>query len=142
MTIFVSTPYMDEAERCHRVALMDRGRMLMVDTPENIRKGMRGEIIEVTAVPQRAAREALAAHPDVLGIQIFGDRLHVWVTDAGKMEAELCAYLSGKGLEGCSSRRLSPGLEDVFVSILSSPSRGGETNIPSPPRGEGEGKGP
>ncbi|HEY5998879.1 MAG TPA: ABC transporter ATP-binding protein [bacterium] len=118
-TILVSTPYMDEAERCGRVALMEGGRIRLCDTPEGVRGRMRGEVIEVTARPQRLARKALAGLPGVLGIEVFGDRLHVWAERAAPVEEALCAHLAAQGVELCAHRRVEPGLEDVFVSLLS-----------------------
>ena len=121
VTVFVSTPYMDEAERCNRVALMDRGRILLCDTPVALKQRMRGDLLEITADPQRQAKDALAALPEVLGVQVFGDRLHVWVADASRDEPKLQAALSGKGIRVAASRRAVPGLEDVFVSLLAEP---------------------
>jgi ABC-2 type transport system ATP-binding protein len=141
VTIVVSTPYMDEAERCHRVALMDKGKVLTVDTPEHMKTGMQGELLEITATPQRPAREVLAARQEVRGIQIFGDRLHVWVSDAARDEKSLLDHLRAAGISVSSSRRLTPGLEDVFVSLLSGqaspspapPLKGGEHELETPP---------
>jgi len=119
VTILVSTPYMDEAERCGRVALVDRGRVHLCDTPEALKGRMRGVLLEVAASPQRPAREALARLPGVSGIQVFGDRLHLWVREAAVDEAAVCAYLASHGSTACEARRVAPGLEDVFVSLLS-----------------------
>jgi len=80
-TIFVSTPYMDEAERCNRIAFIERGKILLCDTPDSIRKHLKGEMLELTAKPQRKAKEILSELPFVLGIQVFGDRLHLWLED-------------------------------------------------------------
>ncbi len=121
VTIFVSTPYMDEAERCGRVALMDRGRVHLCDTPENLKGRMQGILLELVATPQRPAREVLARMPGVSGIQVFGDRLHVWLREAATDEAAVCAYLASHGIEACEARRVAPGLEDVFVSLLATP---------------------
>jgi ABC-2 type transport system ATP-binding protein len=119
VTIFVSTPYMDEAERCGRVALMDRGRIRLCDTPEALRGRMRGRLLELVASPQRRAREALALLPGVAGVQVFGDRLHLWMQDGGAGRDAICAHLAAHGVETCDVRPIAPGLEDVFVSLLS-----------------------
>ncbi len=119
VTLFLSTPYMDEAERCGRVALMQEGRLLISDTPAALKARMRGELFEVIASSPREAREALAARPEVLGVQVFGDRLHAWVQDAGRGEAAIRAALAARGLELTSLRRIAPNLEDVFVSVVS-----------------------
>jgi ABC-2 type transport system ATP-binding protein len=119
VTLFVSTPYMDEAERCHRVALVDKGRILLCDTPEALKQRMKGDLLELIAQPQRQAKEMLSALPDVRGVQVFGDRLHVWVADASRDEPQLLRSLSEQGIQVLASRRVVPGLEDVFVSVLS-----------------------
>jgi ABC-2 type transport system ATP-binding protein len=118
VTILVSTPYLDEAERCGRVALVDRGRVRLCDTPEGLRARMQGRLLELTATPQRRAREALATLPGVAGVQVFGDRLHLWLRDGGPGEAAVCAHLAASGIAACGVRPIAPGLEDVFVSLL------------------------
>lgn len=118
VTLFVSTPYMDEAERCNRVALMDRGRILLCDTPAALKEQMRGELLEITATPQRQAKELLAAQPQALEVQVFGDRLHVRVHNAEQDEPALLAALRAQGVEVVESRQVAPGLEDVFVSVV------------------------
>ncbi len=118
VTVFVSTPYMDEAERCGRVALMDRGRVHLCDTPEALKGRMRGALLELVATPQRLARDVLARMPGVSGIQVFGDRLHLWLRDAAVDEAAVGAHLAGHGITVADARRVAPGLEDVFVSLL------------------------
>ncbi len=121
VTVLVSTPYMDEAERCGRVALMDRGRIHLCDTPAALKGRMQGRLLELVATPQRLARDVLARMPGVCGIQVFGDRLHVWVREEGLDEGAVCAHLAGHGIIACESRRVAPGLEDVFVSLLAAP---------------------
>ena len=118
VTILVSTPYMDEAERCSRVALIDAGRILLCDTPDALKQRMRGDLLEIVAQPQDAARTVLASTPQVMGVQVFGDRLHVSVRDAASDEPALMQALSQAGVSVTSSRRAVPGLEDVFVSLL------------------------
>ena len=119
VTLFVSTPYMDEAERCNRVALMDRGRITLCDTPDNLKRRMHGELLEVIAEPLRAAREALANHPALLGMQVFGNRLHLWVRDAATGEAAIRAALTERQVQVVDIRAITPGLEDVFISLAS-----------------------
>ncbi|HEY3377616.1 MAG TPA: ABC transporter ATP-binding protein [Armatimonadota bacterium] len=118
VTLFVSTPYMDEAERCNRVALMDNGRIILCDTPDGLKGRMRGELLEVVAQPLRAARDTVAALPGALGVQVFGDRLHVWVSDAVAAEPLLTAALTDAQITVESLRRIAPGLEDVFMSLV------------------------
>jgi ABC-2 type transport system ATP-binding protein len=119
VTLFVSTPYMDEAERCNRVAFMDKGRILVCDTPEALRRRMRGDLLEIIAQPQRQAKDILSALSDIHSVQVFGDRLHVWVADAASAEPAIAAALAAGNVQVISSRRAVPGLEDVFVSVVS-----------------------
>ncbi len=119
ITLLISTPYMDEAERCNRVALLSKGRVLRCDSPEMLKQQMRGDLLEIIAEPQRRAKEVLSAHPKVLGVQVFGDRLHVWVRQAEPDEPALLAALGAREIRVTSSRRAAPGLEDVFVSLVS-----------------------
>jgi ABC-2 type transport system ATP-binding protein len=137
VTILVSTPYMDEAERCGRVALMDRGRVRLCDTPAALRGRMAGRLVEVVAAPQVLAREALAQLPGAAGIQVFGDRLHLWLRDGDGGEAAIRAHLAGRGVEIFSVRDIAPGLEDVFVSLLTT-----ENSASTSTKSSWEGKSP
>lgn len=118
VTVLVSTPYMDEAERCTRVAFMFQGRIVAVDTPDNLRNLMTGELIELLTPDERHARELLVGQPGVLGVEIFGDRVHVVVDNSERMTKPICDRLVAKGINVISIRQIKPGLEDVFVSLL------------------------
>jgi ABC-2 type transport system ATP-binding protein len=124
VSILVSTPYMDEAERCGRVALIDHGRIRVCDSPEHLKERMQGRLVELVARPQRRAKEVLSRLPGVIGIQVFGERLHLWLGD-GSDEAAVCAHLARHGIESCDTRTIAPGLEDVFVSLLQEDTGGG-----------------
>ncbi len=117
VTLFVSTPYMDEAERCNRVALMSKGKIIRCDTPDGLRSRMRGELLEVVAEPVREAKALLETLDGVLGVQVFGDRLHLWVEDAVRGETAVTAALAARGIALAGLRRTEPGLEDVFISM-------------------------
>jgi ABC-2 type transport system ATP-binding protein len=117
ITIFVSTPYMDEAERASRVGLMNRGQIIAVGDPGWLKAHMEGEILEIVVAAQEAAKRVLRAHPAVRSLEVFGDRLHVLVASAGDAQA-LSAALQDGGVPVASLRRVPPSLEDVFVSRL------------------------
>jgi ABC-2 type transport system ATP-binding protein len=119
VTLVVSTPYMDEAERCNRLALMANGRILIHDTPEKLKERMTGRLLEIIAEPQRAAIEILGSHERVRALEIFGDRLHVVTGDSPEEETGLLKALDEKGVTVTSSRAIVPTLEDVFISLLS-----------------------
>lgn len=118
-TLFVSTPYMDEAERCNRVALMSNGRIVRCDTPERLKQDLRGDLVEVVCSPKKAAAAALSGAQGVISVQTFGDRLHVWVQSALRDQPAVEAALRGSGVQVESARQIAPSLEDVFVSTLS-----------------------
>ncbi len=118
MTIVVSTPYMDEAERASRVGLMNRGRLIAVDDPGALKAAMEGEILEVTADPKAAAKRVLRSHAHVRSLEVFGDHLHVLVASAQAVEPEVRQALAEAGVRLISLRRISPSLEDVFVSRI------------------------
>lgn len=121
LTILLTTPYLDEAERCARVALMDRGRILVSDAPLTLRDGWKGSMLELLATPKVRAREILGATPGVGDIQVFGERLHVALpsvdpTGAARAAAQLAESLAAKGIVVESSRAIVPTLEDVFIA--------------------------
>ncbi len=117
MTLIVSTPYMDEAERCHRIALMHRGRVLLCDTPDGVRARLGGKVIAVSAKPQAAARAALRGMTGVRSVEVFGEQLHL-VADAGVRADGVLAALAEAGIVGAEAAEVEPGLEDVFVSLV------------------------
>ena len=121
MTILVTTPYLDEAERCSRVALMDRGRFLALDSPETLRRGEPGTMLELVVRPVRRAREILLGLPGIEGVLLFGERVHATLpavapSESGEALARLTAHLRGAGVEVDSARVVVPSLEDVFVA--------------------------
>jgi ABC-2 type transport system ATP-binding protein len=117
VTILVSTAYLDEAERCSRVALMHGGRLLAAAPPDEVKRLLRGAVIEVrSADPRRAAAELRAAGGfDSVGL--FGDRVHALAREAEGAERAR-AVLARAGLEVREVRRVAPSLEDVFLSVL------------------------
>ena len=135
ITIVMATPYLDEAERCGRVALLHDGRLLALDRPAALRAGTSGALYEVIAPDHRAAAEALRRAPGVTDVQLFGERAHVRVeggggdadgarsfsraaADAGAVEARLTAALRDAGLDVTSVRPIRTSLEDVFIARL------------------------
>jgi ABC-2 type transport system ATP-binding protein len=118
VTIFVSTAYLDEAERCNRLALLNEGRLLGVGTPDEIKGLMTGALLEVrTSAPRRTAallRERLVG----AGVGLFGDRVHVVTRDPAGTERQTRELVASAGFELVSIRAVEPSLEDVFVSVL------------------------
>ncbi len=117
MTIVVSTPYMDEAERFHRVAFMHEGALIAVDTPSALKRRLDGKVVEITAHPQKMAAEAARA-AGASDVQIFGDRLHIMVEDGERAIPGLRSGIERAGVRVSDVRPASPGLEDVFVQAI------------------------
>ncbi len=121
MTILVTTPYLDEAERCDRVGLLDRGHLLDVRPPRELRASLAGSMIEVLAQPRREALCRLVARGDVADVQSFGERLHAYLPGVARSEAARTAVaiadeLTAAGLAVQSVRAALPTLEDVFIA--------------------------
>ncbi len=118
LTIFLSTAYMDEAERAHRVGLIHRGRLLVVDTPKAIKDAFAGELLEVRASDLWEARKVLGDHPLVRQSLAMGDRLMVTVEKAEAAIGPLRQALEGAGLTQVQIAQGIPTLEDLFVQIV------------------------
>ncbi len=125
MTILLTTPYLDEAERCGRVALMDRGKILVVDEPDVLREGTPGVTVEIVARPPRAAQEAAARVEGVSEVTLFGERVHVSFPEIPRDAAATAidratSALDAAGIAVESVRSIVPSLEDVFISRIRS----------------------
>jgi ABC-2 type transport system ATP-binding protein len=119
ITIVMSTPYLDEAERCGSVALLHQGRLLAHDTPSALRASLPGALFEVLANDHRQLATRLGALPDVEGVQMFGERAHVRLRPGVDMDLErLLWHLHAADMGVTSVRAVPPSLEDVFVAKL------------------------
>jgi len=126
VTIVMSTPYMDEAERSSRVGLLAGGRLLAADTPGAVKRLMRGTVVEIVSPEIRRAFGILKALPGVREVQLFGDRLNAVVDDPDAEVPRIEAALAEEGIPVLAERRLPPSLENVFISITdSAPSEAG-----------------
>ena len=119
ITVLVSTPYLDKAERFNRVALMHQGQIITCDTPANLKAALEGELLEIRAHPLNHAAAILAKIPFCQKPQVFGDTIHVMVDDAEKRRGEIKSALEQKLETVDEIQRIAPGLEDVFVNLLS-----------------------
>lgn len=121
LTIVMSTPYLDEAERCNRVALLDRGAVLAHGAPEQIRRGGGLRVLEVVCSPVRDAASALAGLPGIEDVHSFGDRLHLVVDSSfpeGLVEGSIAGELAAAGVAVRDQRQVTAGLEDVFIRLV------------------------
>jgi len=118
MSIIVATPYLDEAERCHRVALMERGKIYDIDTPARFRSKMGITRLEVKVEPLARAEDVLAKSPEAQDVQRFGDRLDVMAARPDAAESDLRRLAEANGLQVTEIVRSQPTLENAFVGQL------------------------
>jgi ABC-2 type transport system ATP-binding protein len=118
VTIFVCTPYMDEAERCHRVGLLYDGHLIACDTPQAVRRLVPGELLELRC-PDVYAAETVVRHLEgVLEVQTYGDLLHVFVDSAPRRMAQVQTALLAQGIPVSGVRIVDARMEEAFVSLL------------------------
>lgn len=117
-TIVVSTPYMDEADRCSMVGLMYAGKLVVCAPPGEIRARIPGEMIELISSDWRAASLTLESAPGVLEIQTYGETLHILVDSAGQRLPELIARLERAGIVCHSARQAPMRMEEAFISLI------------------------
>jgi ABC-2 type transport system ATP-binding protein len=120
VTVFVTTHYMDEAEYCNRLALLDRGRIVAMGTPTELKsRSMKGQLLLVECEPLGPALESLEAIAGILDAAVFGNSLHVVVADAKAAIPLIRVTLQGRGFHVARVEPIPPSLEDVFVSLTS-----------------------
>ncbi|MDY0145303.1 MAG: ABC transporter ATP-binding protein [Kiritimatiellia bacterium] len=125
VTIFLSTAYLDEAERCSRLALIHRGRLLAMGTPDEVKQIMPDTILELQTADARRAAALLRNELQAGSVGLFGDRIHVATRDLDATQKKAAAILRGAGITLTLARPVPPTLEDVFVSVLAD-KEGGE----------------
>jgi len=123
ITIIMSTPYLDEAERCSRVALMNDGHIMKMDTPANLKNTMPGEVVEIVCDRVRDGFLLLKDNPGGVSreVQAFGDRLNVIVGNSSKDMPPIESMLKKNGIQISDWRVIPPSLENIFVSLLTHP---------------------
>ena len=114
ITIFMSTPYLDEAERCTRVGMMNKGKIIALDSPSKIRGSINKNVIEIVCYPARKAFELIRNNFE-LDVQLFGDRINIVVDSGFEEEDRIKKMLNQKSVEINSIRRVSPNLENIFI---------------------------
>ncbi len=119
VAVIISTPYMDEASRCHRVGFMKAGRIITEDTPSNLRARLAGRILELRGSPLHILRHPAHEDKDVEDVQAFGDRLHIRVGEgqAEDVLSRLPAEIRSAGGQIDDLRLIPPTLEDVFIAL-------------------------
>lgn len=117
VAMVISTAYLDEAERCDRLALLHAGTMMYCDTPAGLKARMPGAMLEIVAADPRRARDVVRALPGVQGVLLVGVGIHVHVDGAGRL-SQLAAALAGAGVAVSSIDEVAPTIEDLFVALL------------------------
>lgn len=117
-TILISTPYMDEADRCTRVGLMYQGRLVMCAPPDEIRSSVKGELIQLIPSDWKTAHILIEQIPGVLEVQTYGESLQILVDDVSKRLPQITAALEEQGITYHSVRQTSPRMEEAFVSLI------------------------
>jgi len=119
VTIFVSTAYLDEADRCNRVGLIHRGKLLACDTPAGLKKLMRGTILEVRSGEPRRTSRLLKERLQDASVALFGNKVHVVTMVPREASHSIEGICRQEGVSLAEIRIIEPNLEDVFVSVLS-----------------------
>lgn len=117
VTIFVSTAYLDEAERCNRVGLIHKGKLLACGTPDEVKKLMHGTILEIRSPEPRKAASLLRDRLEADSVGLFGDRIHAVTRNPEKAALQVEGILANARLELVGIRIVEPTLEDVFISV-------------------------
>jgi ABC-2 type transport system ATP-binding protein len=120
VAILTSTAYLDEAERCHRVALLHKGKLLFCDTPANLKAKMGKGVLSVTSSEPRALRTQLEHAAGISSLVLTGDGLHVVVDDAARRIPECEAQLKNAHIPFDTIQQVTPTIEDLFVDAVSS----------------------
>ncbi len=119
VTILNSTSYLDEAERCHRLALLHNGRMLFCDEPDILKARMPGAVLSIVSLEGRRLRDELRRAPGVTGTVLVGDAIHVFVDDGPRRLREIRERLDASGVEYAEIVQVPPTIEDLFVTATS-----------------------
>lgn len=118
VTIFLTTPYLDEAERCSRVGLMYKGKIILCDYPVNIKSKIDSQILELTCNQPRKASQILKNIKNIKDVQAFGSKLHISSENLSKDINHIKKVLKDENIDILNERIISPSLEDVFIALL------------------------
>jgi ABC-2 type transport system ATP-binding protein len=118
VAILTSTAYLDEAERCHRVALMHQGKLLFSDTPANLKSMLGKSVLSVTSAEPRRLRTELEHAEGISSLLLTGDGVHVVVDDAARRIPEFTARLTNARASFDSIQQVAPTIEDLFVDAV------------------------
>jgi ABC-2 type transport system ATP-binding protein len=118
LTIFVCTPYMDEAERCTRVGLIYSGKLIVDDSPANIKASIPGRLLEFTPSAFAPALKLCNGLEGILEVQTYGEKLHVFVDDVARRRPQIEAALASQGITHDALREIEVRMEEAFISLI------------------------
>ncbi len=118
LAIFVCTPYMDEAERCNKVGLIFKGRLIALDTPAGIKKMVPGHLLEFKPSKFEPARDLVNGMTGILEVQTYGAMLHIFVDQVEKRRRQIEEALSTQSIEWSGMRVIEPRMEEAFISLV------------------------
>jgi len=114
ITILMTTPYLDEAERCNRVAMMNKGKIIALDTPRNIKDSINKEVVEIVCSPVKAAYNLIKSETEY-DVQMFGDRIDIMLNDYQNNFSKIENLLKSNNIIIADTRIITPSLENVFI---------------------------
>lgn len=117
ITVFVSTAYLDEAERCTRIGLIHKGTILTVDEPSTIRESLQIPMVEISSAKAKVVSDVISTIDGVINVSMYGDRLHVGIKEKGIVD-QVLTVIRGQGVEIEGYREIVPSLEDAFIALV------------------------
>ncbi len=132
VSILVTTAYLDEAERCHRVGLLNKGRFLAMGTPYEIKQRMKERVLTIRSPDARQIRNTLKHHWPHLDANVFGDTVHIVCEQIQETEQKSLEFIRAAGLRVTDVKEVVPSLEDIFVSMMSKQNQPEAAGSPSP----------
>ncbi|HQH83076.1 MAG TPA: ABC transporter ATP-binding protein [Syntrophorhabdus sp.] len=117
ITVFVSTAYLDEAERCTRIGLIHKGTILTVDEPSSIRESLQIPMVEISSAKAKVISDVISTIDGVINVSMYGDRLHVGIKEKGIVD-QVLTVIRRQGVEIEGYREIVPSLEDAFIALV------------------------
>jgi ABC-2 type transport system ATP-binding protein len=125
VTILTTTAYLDEADRCHRIAMLHEGHLLFCDTPANLKQNLPGTVLSVISARSREIRALLQGSDGISSMMLVGDGLHLVVHDAARLLPELSARIAAAGLPLERIEAVAPSIEDLFIEAVQGTGKAG-----------------
>ncbi|HEX5036109.1 MAG TPA: ABC transporter ATP-binding protein [bacterium] len=117
VALFVTTHYMEEAERCNQIAFISKGKLITIGTPQQLKDNVGGRLLEVECKPLMKGSSVFGRLPGVTGVTAYGTTLHLGVTNEAKVKKEIQDTAAKEGIEIVAVRPIAASLEDVFASL-------------------------